>query len=53
MNSKGHLLISIAKSIIRIGSCTASLVFGMFSILVAGFLVAELLGVVEEIVDKR
>lgn len=53
MNSKGHLFISIAKSVIRsigcvIGIATTSIL--LFSIF---FLGAEILGIAEELVDKR
>ena len=53
VNSKGHLYISLAKSIIRIGSAILSLVFGRFEILAIGFTVAEVGGILEEVFDKR
>ena len=53
MNSKGHLLISIAKSALRIGACCLSLSSGSPFPLAMGFLVAEVLGIAEELVDKR
>ena len=53
MNSLGHLAISIAKSGLRIASCIVSLLHGSVWPLAAGFLVAEILGIAEELVDKR
>lgn len=53
MNSTGHLVISIAKSALRIGSCIYCMATGLLWPLAAGFLVAEVLGVLEELVDKR
>lgn len=52
MGSKGHLIVSLIKSIIRI-------VAGIFLLptpyLVVGvlFILAEVLGILEELVDKR
>lgn len=53
MNSAWHLYISVAKSIIRIVSCIVSLVDGRFEWFAIGFVLAELLGILEEIGDKR
>lgn len=53
MNSLGHLLISIVKSGLRIAACIVSLMHGTIWPLAAGFLVAEVLGIAEELVDKR
>jgi len=53
MNSLGHLLISISKSGIRIASCIVSLLHGSVWPIAIGFLVAEVLGIAEELVDKR
>ena len=53
MNSKGHLIISAIKSSVRIISCVFSLVKRSLIILAGGFLLAELLGIVEELVDNR
>ena len=53
MNSKGHLFISVSKSIVRIGSCVWSLISGKVTPLAVGFLGAEVLGILEELVDKR
>ena len=51
MNSKGHLYISISKSVIRIAGC----IIGVYNIMAIPicFGIAELLGVAEELVDKR
>ena len=53
MNSKGHLLISIAKSTLRIGACCWSISTCSSFPLAIGFLAAEVLGIAEELVDKR
>lgn len=53
MNSIGHLLISVAKSGIRIAACVVSLMHGSVWVLAAGFLAAEILGIAEELVDER
>ena len=53
MNSIGHLVISIAKSGLRIAACIVSLMNGTLWPLAAGFLAAEVLGIAEELVDKR
>lgn len=53
MNSKGHLFISVFKSVIRIGSCVIAIMSGRVIPLAVGFLGAEVLGILEELVDKR
>ena len=53
MNSIGHLLVSVAKSILRMGACVWCLSAGTVLPLAVGFLAAEILGIVEELVDKR
>ena len=46
-----HLIISFIKSVIRIASCYAG--FYKIEYFLTGFAFAELLGIVEEIVDTR
>lgn len=53
MNSKGHLFISLAKSVIRVLGGIATLVVGSIIPLAVGVVVAEVGGVLEELVDKR
>lgn len=53
MNSKWHLYTSLAKSFIRIVGCVLSLQYSQPKILAISFGVAELLGVFEELGDKR
>ena len=53
MNSKGHLYISLVKSFIRITGSLLSLVFKDFKILAVSFCLAEVLGIFEEVFDKR
>ena len=53
MNSKGHLIISLAKSIIRVVGGIATLITSSIIPLAAGIIIAEIGGVLEELVDKR
>ena len=55
-----HFKISIIKSILRIISCVSAFIFAIFNlpvpglcILGGGLAIAELLGILEEIFDKR
>jgi hypothetical protein len=53
MNSKGHLYISIAKSGIRILAAIAAIATNSLIVLAVGVAGAEVLGVLEELVDFR
>ena len=63
MNSIGHLAVSVAKSVLRIGACVwclcasgggAAAAFSSAVMpLAVGFLLAEMLGILEELVDDR
>ena len=53
MNSKGHLLISLAKSVIRVVGGIVTLTSGSVIPVAVGVIVAEIGGVLEELVDKR
>ena len=53
MNSKGHLIISLAKSSIRVIGVIADLISGSIVPLAVGVIIAEVGGVLEELVDKR
>lgn len=53
MNDKGHLYISLAKSVIRIVGAVIAIGKKSVSILALFLLCAEVLGVAEEVVDKR
>lgn len=53
MNSKEHLYISLSKSVIRIIACIDSIVKKNMLPMIFGFLIAETLGITEELVDKR
>lgn len=53
MNSKGHLYVSLAKSVMRIGACIWSIAAGNVMPVAIGFLGAEVLGIAEELLDKR
>ncbi len=53
MNSKGHLFISLAKSAVRVIGGVITLVNGSIIPLAIGIIVAEIGGVLEELVDQR
>lgn len=53
MNSKGHLFISLAKSAIRVVGGLVTLINSSVIPLAVGVMVAEVGGVLEELVDKR
>lgn len=53
MNSKGHLIISLAKSAIRVVGGVITLVTGSIVPLAVGIIIAEIGGVLKELVDKR
>lgn len=53
MNSKGHLFISLGKSAVRVVGGVVSLVRKSIIPLAIGIIVAEVGGVLEELVDER
>ena len=53
MNSKGHLFISLAKSVIRIAGGGLTLLTGSILWVALGVCIAEIGGIAEELVDKR
>lgn len=53
MNSKGHLFISLGKSCIRVIGGIVTLINGSIIPLVVGVILAEVGGVLEELVDER
>lgn len=53
MNSKGHLYISLAKSAVRVIGGIISLVRKSVIPLAVGIIVAEVGGILEELVDER
>lgn len=53
MNSKGHLFISLGKSAIRVIGGVAGLIRRSVVPLVVGIIIAEIGGVLEELVDER
>lgn len=53
MNSKGHLFISLAKSMIRIVGGAIALTIGSIAPLAIGIILAEIGGILEELVDER
>ncbi len=53
MNSKGHLFISLVKSAVRVVGGIATLVKSSIIPLVVGVIIAEIGGVLEELVDQR
>jgi hypothetical protein len=53
MNSKWHLVVSNIKSAVRIVACIAATVTSSVVVLAIGLGIAELLGILEELGDKR
>lgn len=53
MNSKGHLIISLAKSAVRVVGGVITLTNRSVVPLTVGIIVAEVGGVLEELVDER
>ena len=53
MNSKGHLFISLSKSISRIIGGVLTLSTGSLIPIAIGIVIAEIGGILEELVDKR
>ncbi len=53
MNSKGHLFISFTKSAVRVIGGIITLVKGSIIPLAVGVIIAEIGGVLEELVDQR
>lgn len=53
MNSRGHLYISLGKSVIRVLGGTVALFKKSVVPLAIGVIVAEIGGVLEELVDER
>lgn len=53
MNSKGHLYISLGKSVVRVFGGIAALFKKSVVPLAIGIIVAEIGGVLEELVDER
>jgi hypothetical protein len=53
MNSKGHLTISLVKSGVRIVGCGIGIALSSLTVVASALILAELLGVAEELVDKR
>lgn len=53
MKDKGHFIVSVTKSGIRIFGCILCLLTKSLVPLAVGFLLAEFLGILEELLDKR
>lgn len=53
MNSKAHFIVSLIKSGIRIIGCCLAICHNSLLIFASAFLLAEVLGIFEEIFDKR
>ena len=52
-NSKGHLYISLVKSFIRCGGGLITTVYATIMPLAIFIIIAEILGILEEMVDER
>ena len=53
MNSKWHLYVSILKSLLRILGCIAVFIKNDMTFFCIAFIAAEVLGILEELGDKR
>jgi len=53
MNDKAHFYISLLKSILRIAGCVMAIACSKIMPFVWMFLLAEILGIFEEVFDKR
>ena len=53
MNSKGHLIVSLVKSAIRVIGVMITLTTDSVIPVAIGIIIAEIGGVLEELVDKR
>ncbi len=53
MKDKGHFLTSVVKSVIRIATCVCAFTANNLFILCSGLLLAEILGIIEELLDRR
>lgn len=53
MNSKGHLYLSLAKSAIRIIGAVIGMKDNSVAWVAGSLITAEILGIAEELVDKR
>ena len=53
MNSKWHLYTSVSKSIIRIVGCGFAVGLQSITVLGVGLVLAEILGILEELKDER
>lgn len=53
MKDKGHFITSLIKSVIRIGFCLWAWKTNMFQIAMFGLMLAEVVGILEEILDRR
>jgi len=50
---RGHFWVSCVKSLIRVASCAVTIGALNVRFLAGGFLIAEILGLLEEFVDDR
>ncbi len=50
---RGHFWVSYCKSLVRLVSCVIASCTLSAKVLAIGFLIAELLGILEEIIDDR
>ena len=53
MNSKWHFYTSLIKSLIRAAGCLLAVLSKRWEVMAISFLIAEILGVLEEIKDER
>jgi predicted signal transduction protein with EAL and GGDEF domain len=53
MGSRGHLVVSLVKSTLRMLAGVIALIFNDWTLFVIGLVFAEFLGILEEILDNR
>lgn len=53
MKDMSHFIISLIKSFLRIGGCISYIINEKVGYVVLAFLFAEILGIAEELMDKR
>ena len=53
MKDKGHFIISLVKSLLRLAGCTVCMFTTNLIHLAIAFGLAEILGILEEVADKR
>lgn len=53
MKDKAHFYVSLTKSIVRMAGCVLTVITKNIGYIIVCFILAEFLGILEELVDKR